>query len=399
MKTWLNDESLKLFLLSCSVFIVGGISGSALGVVWIYVEADFHVTLSALGALVTAATLGRVLTSSTSGPLINRLGIAWVMMAGLLVTAFSMIGFALANSWAIVMAVAFGSGAGAGVMATGLNAFAAVNFSARQMNWLHGSYGVGSMLGPILITTIVIDLSLDWRYAYVIFMLIRLLLSLVFWRTREQWRLGELTRSAGKGGHPAMSQTLRLPIMWLMIAAFMMATGTELVTGQFANTFLIEARAIDAKTAGVWVSLYWGSLTLSRFLSGFIIARISNNLFLRLNILSILIGAALLWANLSPLGSLIGLAMIGFSIAPFAPLMASDTPGRVGGAHTTNAMGLQFTGASLGMAVLPWLAGLLAEAQGLDIIPQFVFFIALFTFVLHEAILRRELRHPLPKMI
>ena len=398
MKTWLSDELLKLFLLSCLVFIVGGISNSALGVVWIYVEADFDVTLSALGALVTSATLGRVLTSSTSGPLINRLGIAWVMMAGLTVTAFSMIGFALATSWTFVMAVAFGSGVGAGVMATGLNAFAAVNFSARQMNWLHGSFGVGSILGPILITTIVIDLSLDWRYAYVIFMLIRLLLLLIFWRTREEWRLGEAMRSGGKSAHAAMSQTLRLPIMWLMIAAFMMATGTELVTGQFANTFLIEARAIDAKTAGAWVSLYWGSLTLSRFLSGFIIARISNNLFLRLNILSILIGAALLWANLSPLGSLIGLAMIGFSIAPFAPLMASDTPGRVGGAHTANAMGLQFTGASLGMAALPWLAGVLAEAQGLEIIPQFVFVTALFTFALHEAILRRELRHPLPKM-
>ena len=61
-----------------------------------------------------------------------------------------------------------------------------------------------------------------------------------------------------------------------------------------------------------------------------------------------------------------GLALIGFAIAPFAPLMSSETPGLVGSAHTANAMGLQFTGASLGMALLPWLGGILAETLGLE---------------------------------
>ena len=78
--------------------------------------------------------------------------------------------------------------------------------------------------------------------------------------------------------------------------------------------------------------------------------------------------------------------------------MASDTPGRVGGAHTANAMGFQFTAASIGMAFLPWLAGVLAEALGLEVIPQFIFLIALVTFFLHETILWREVRHPLAKL-
>lgn len=392
------DNSLKLFILSCAVFAVGGISNSALGVVWIYVQADFNVTLSALGALVTAATLGRILTSTSSGPLINRFGIASIMMAGLSVTAASMFGFALAQSWPAAMLVAFGSGVGSGIMATGLNVFAAVNFSARQMNWLHGSFGVGSTIGPLIITTIVIDLSLDWRWAYVVFTLIRLALLLMFWLTRRQWRIGASEGKAAESDHPKLRATLRLPIIWLMIGAFVMATGAELVTGQFANSFLIEARAIDAKAAGAWVSAYWASLTLSRFAAGFILGRISNSLFLRLNSVGLMLGAGLLWLNLDPLSNLCGLALIGFCIAPFAPLMASDTPGRVGRPHTANAIGLQFTGASIGMAFLPWLAGALAEKVGLDIIPQFIFLAALLTFLMHEAILWREIRHPLARL-
>ncbi|MCE2472679.1 MAG: MFS transporter [Anaerolineae bacterium] len=394
----LRDNSLKLFILSCSVFVVGGISNSAIGVVWIYVQADFNVTLSALGALVTAATLGRILTSSSSGPLINRFGIATIMIAGLSLTAASLIGFALASSWPAVMLVAFCSGVGSGIMATGLNTFAAVNFSARQMNCLHGSFGIGSTIGPLLITTIVIDLGLDWRWAYVVFTLIRLVMLLMFWLTRREWGIGEAKGNAAASGHANMCATLRLPLIWLMIGAFMMAVGTELVAGQFANSFLIEARSIDAKVAGAWVSAYWASLTLSRFVAGFFLGRISNSMFLRLNSIGLMLGAGLLWLNLGPLSSLCGLALIGFCIAPFAPLMTSDTPGRVGQVHTANAIGLQFTGASIGMAFLPWLAGVLAEQIGLEFIPQFVFLVALLTFFLHEMILWREIRHPLARL-
>ena len=287
------------------------------------------------------------------------------------------------------------SGLSFGVMGVGLNAFAAVHFSARRMNWLHGSFGIGSTIGPFLVTVVVIDLGFDWRWIYGFFALTRLLMFAMFYLTRHHWRIGGAGHSGEKVAHASMRQTLRLPIMWLMVGAWLMATGNELVAGQFSASFLIDARSIEPKVAAAWVSAYWASLTVSRFFTGFIITRVSNGNYLRLNNLCVMLGAALLWLNLSPATSLLGLALIGFSIAPFAPLMASDTPLRVGNAHTANAMGIQFTGASLGMALLPWLGGILAEAVGLEVIPQFVFMIALCTFALHEAVMWREFKHPL----
>jgi fucose permease len=388
------DDAFKLWLLCCLVFALGGINGGALGVVWIYIQADFGVTVSALGAMVTAATVGRTITSTFSGPIIGRFGIASVMMGGVAIGAFSMLAFALAPSWLVIMIIALVSGFGSGVMGVGLNAFAAVNFSARRMNWLHGSFGIGTTIGPFLVTTIVIDFAIDWRWIYALFAGTRVLMFLLFYLTRDQWRISEAKTNGAKSDHAGMRKTLRLPVMWLMVGAWLMATGNELVAGQFANSFLIGARAIEPKAAATWVSIYWASLTVSRFFAGFIITRISSSGFLRLNNILIMIGAGLLSLNLSPQTSLIGLAMIGFSIAPFAPLMASDTPGRVGGAHTANAMGLQFTGASLGMALLPWLGGILAETVGLEIIPQFVFVIALITFFLYEGIVWRDVHRP-----
>ena len=397
MRSKVSDDSFKLWLLSCVIFIVGGLGAGTLGVVWIYIEADFGVTLSALGAMLTAATIGRTITSSVSGPIIGRYGIAAVMMGGAGIGFVSQLGLALSPSWPMFMIAAVGHGFGSGVMGVGLNAFAAVNFSARRMNWLHGSFGIGSTFGPFLVAAIVIDRGIDWRWIYALFACTRLLMLLMFFLTRHQWRISEAKANGAGGAHYRMRQTMRLPIIWLMVGAWLMATGNELVAGQFANSFLINARGIEPKVAATWVSIYWASLTISRFFSGFIITRISNTSYLRLNNGLIMLGAGLLSLNLSPLTSLIGLAMIGFAIAPFAPLMASDTPGLVGSAHTANAMGLQFTGASLGMAVLPWMGGILAETVGLEVIQQFVFLIALITFLLYEGIVWRDFKRPAAK--
>lgn len=399
MKSRRLDETLDLWLISCIVFAVGGVGAGVLGVVWIYVQADYEVTLSALGAMLTAATVGRTITSSVSGPVIGRFGIARVMMGGAIIGVISQLGLALSPSWPLFMVAALCHGFGSGLMGVGLTAFAAVNFTSRRMNWLHGSFGIGSTIGPFLVTTIVIDHGMNWRWIYGLFAVTRLAMFVMFYLTRHKWRIGERKANGDKPKHASMRQTLRLPIIWLMVGAWMMSTGNELVAGQFANSFLIEARSIAPKVAAAWVSAYWASLTVSRFFSGVIIARVSSGIYLRINNLCVMVGAALIWVNLSQLTSLLGLVLIGFAIAPFAPLMSSDTPGRVGNSHTANAMGIQFTGASLGMALLPWLGGVLVEALGPGVIPQFVFIIALATFVLHEAVMRREFTHPLVKAL
>ena len=385
---------LKLFILSCSIFIAGGLVGSTLGVVWIYIADDFALNLSALGVLISAATVGRLVTSFASGPLVNRFGTSWLLGGGLLLSIVSMLIFALAPNWTVCLLAGLLHGFGGGVLASGLNVFAAVHFSARQMNWLHGSFGIGSTFGPLLVTALVLDLGLGWQSTYLVFAGLQTLLAAAFVLTRRDWDISSAQSGGGRSSSAGFRQTLRLPMVWLLFLAFVMATGIELVAGQFANSFLIDARAIDAKTAASWVSLYWGSLTVSRFLVGFIITRLSSGLFMRLNLSAAMLGALLLGADFSPLSSLLGLVLIGFSIAPFAPIMISDIPTHVGSAHIANAVGLVFTGASLGIGMLPWLAGVLAEMQGLEIIPQMLFVAALLTFLLHESILRREANQP-----
>lgn len=389
----MQKDPLKLFILSCLTFGVGGLVGGALGVVWIHIQGEFGLPLSALGVLVTVSTIGRLVTSFASGSLIGRFGIGWVLVAGLGLALAGMLGFAVVPVWGLMVLAGTINGMGSGLLVTGLNAFAAVHFSSSRINWLHAAFGVGATLGPIFVTIVVIDLDLDWRWTYLFFAGIYVALVALFVSTRNGWRLAPETDSPGESTAVTMSDTMRLPIVRLLGLIFLVATGIELTTGQLANNLLVESRSIDLKVAGTWVSVYYASLTISRILVGFAIKHVSSGMFMRVNMLGTILGAGLLWSNHSPLTSFLGLAIIGFTVAPFAPLMTAATPGRVGKAHTANTVGFQFTGGAFGIAFFPWLAGVLAEAVDLEIIPIFIFVIATLTFVLHEMILRRE-AHP-----
>ena len=245
MRSRLVDDTSKLWMVSCIIFAIGGLGAGTLGVVWIYIEADFDVTLSALGAMLTAATIGRTITSMISGPIIGRFGIGWVMMGGAFIGIFSQLSLALSLSWPMFMVAAVGHGFGSGVMGVGLNAFGAVHFSARRMNWLHGSYGIGSTIGPFLVTTIVIDLAIDWRWIYALFAGTRVLMFVVFYLTRDRWRIGEGDKEwRRERATPACGRLCACPSCGCWRGAWLMATGNE--TGRWSVCQqLSDWRALD----------------------------------------------------------------------------------------------------------------------------------------------------------
>lgn len=388
----MKTGSRKLLVLAYATFVTTGLPGGVLGVTWIYIQSQFELPLSALGVVMAAQTVGRLITSFASGSLIGRFGIGLFVLAGLGLTALGMLGFALSLTWGLLIFMSFIIGAGSATLSTGMNTFVAANYPSSRMNWLHASFGLGATLGPMIVTFLVIDHGFAWQWSYVALAATRIVLMIFFVVTLREWRIDSDPEQPDEVRAVPLKATLRQPMIWLLVSIFIVATGNELTTGQLTNSLLVEGRAIDPKTASVWISVFYGSLTASRFLTGFIVDHVGHARFLRINMIGTMLGAGLLWSNLSPALSFIGLMVIGFTLAPFAPVMVSDTPGRVGKAHAANAIGFQFTGAGIGMAFSPWLAGTLAEQFGLEIIPPFLLVGAVLVLLLHEFITRREIR-------
>jgi len=347
---------------------------------------DFAVPLDALGLLVTFQTAGYLLSSFLSGRVMRVLSIGSLLTVSAAAAAAALLGFALVHYWPAVLAFGVLAGLAGGAVDAGLNAYGAKHFDARVLNWLHASFGVGTTLGPLIVTA-VIGSGAVWRWSYVIVGSAQLLLALTLYLTRRGWlRVPSHEPGGDAVEHAARTRdTLRRPVVWLGMATFFAYAGVEFVTAQWTFSLLTLQRDVPVTTAGLLVSLYWASLLLGRVLFGAVAVRVRMVPTLRLCVIGSVGGALLFWLEPTRQLSYLGLMAIGFSLAPIFASLISLTPGRVGSEHANNAIGFQIASSGLGGASLTGLVGVLAAKVGLEVIGASVVVFAVLLLVLYEA--------------
>jgi fucose permease len=377
--------------LAYAAFVSLGLPDALTGVAWPSIRAEFDLSLDALGALTFTGTIGYLVSSFSSGRILRSIGVAWMLVLSCLATALSLLGYAAAPGWAVMVGLGLLGGLGGGAIDAGLNTYAAENFSPRTMNWLHASYGLGAAVGPVLMSG-VISAGQSWRAGYLIVGVAQIVLASLFTVTRKQWHAHAAEGEAEQVRGAPMISTLRLPSAWLGILLFFVYCGIEFSVGLWLYSLLTEARGMPPTEAGVWVSMYWGSLTVGRLVSGAIVARISLRLLLRLCMLGTFGGAVLLWVNLAQWLSGVGAALLGLSFAPMFPSFVSLTPARMGPAHSANTIGFQVAAAMLGGASFVALFGLIADRFGLETLGPYLFVLAVLLVVVFEALERQTRR-------
>jgi fucose permease len=375
---------LLILVLAYASFVGLGLLNSLMGVAWPSIRDTFGQPLDALGVFLIGNTSGYMIASAFSGRLLARVSAGTLLAASCGLAALAVFASGGAPSWPALVALGFVTGLCSGAIDGGLNGYAAAHFSPRAMNWLHACFGIGATLGPAIMTA-VLGGGLSWRVGFWIVGGLQLALALCFALTRQLW-IDPARRSAE--GQPvrgaALAATLRLPIAWLGIALFFAYTGAEIAAGQWLYSLLTESRRAPATLAGVWVSLYWASLTLGRILFGFVVQRASPTTLLRWCMAGAVLSALLIWLNLPLWLTFAGIALMGLSLAPQFPLLISATPDYLGADHAANGVGLQVAAASLGGAALPSLLGVLAAWYNLEVLGPFMFVTTLFMAALFE---------------
>src|SRR5262245_410856 len=154
-------------LLTFLGFVSIGLPDGLTGVAWPSMRGYFGLPIDALGGLLMSYTVGYLVSSFGSGRTLARIGVGALLALSCLATGLSLFGYASASRWWMVVAFGALSGLGAGAIDAGLNTYAAMNFSARMVNWLHAFYGVGALSGPLLMTH-TLRSELPWQWGYVI---------------------------------------------------------------------------------------------------------------------------------------------------------------------------------------------------------------------------------------
>jgi fucose permease len=235
----------------------------------------------------------------------------------------------------------------------------------------------------------VISAGQSWRVGYLIVGVAQLVLASLFALTRNQWHAHAEEEETEPVAGASMWRTLALPSAWLGMLLFFLYAGLEFSAGIWLYTLLTEARGVQPAEAGIWVAVYWGSLTFGRLVSGVIVARISVQRLLQLCMLTAILGVALLWLNFAHWLSLGGVALLGMSLAPMFPSFISLTPARMGPAHAANTIGFQVAASMLGGASLVSAFGLIAGRIGLETLGPFLLVIAVLMMLVFEMLQRQ----------
>lgn len=382
--------SLLLLLIAYYSFIVIGMPGGALNVAWAYIQDTFDLALDAVGLLLFAGSMGYLLITFASGPLIARFGLGRFLLVSTIAKIGGLLGMALSPSWALLLAANFISSIGGGAIDSGMNNYVVAHYRTSRLNWLHACFGLGSTIGPALATLFVADLGYSWRWIYLVVAGSSSALIVGLLLTSSRWQLAPAHTGEPDpaNNHQAnIRQTLVMPVLWVSMLLFALFAGIEVSAGQLTNPLFTKGRGIDPKTAGLWVSVFWGAFTAGRLTLGGLVDAAGKTRMVRLCLVGTTAGALLIAWNPAEAVSFIGLALMGFCISILFPTVLSETPRRFGAAHSANAIGLQIGSSGLGIALLPGLGAVLAERLGLEIIGPFLVATALAMLLLHEFVL------------
>jgi fucose permease len=177
-----------------------------------------------------------------------------------------------------------------------------------------------------------------------------------------------------RAGAMTFLTTLALPTTWISMALFFIYCGLESGTGLWIASALHDGRGWTMEGASLMATLYWGSLTVGRFLIGTVSQRTTPTRITRIASVGAFIGTSIIalssmlanqfaWAGLM---TAVGLLFTGLSLSPIFPMLTHDTPRCVGQDHALNLIGLQMGSGVVGYTILPIVIGTVMRVHSTD---------------------------------
>ncbi|WAC48258.1 MFS transporter [Asticcacaulis sp. SL142] len=154
------------------MFMMFAMTTDAVGVIIPQIIKEFGLTMTEAGAFHYATMAGIALAGLGLGFLADRMGRKWTIILGLAMFALNSFLFAAGNDFLFFCTLLFISGLSIGVFKTGALALigdisTSTQSHTRVMNMVEGFFGVGAILGPLIVTQLLLS-EASWKWLYVI---------------------------------------------------------------------------------------------------------------------------------------------------------------------------------------------------------------------------------------
>ncbi|HEY1674289.1 MAG TPA: MFS transporter [Streptosporangiaceae bacterium] len=390
-------------------FAVLGLPDGMLGPAWPEMRQTFGAPIAALGLILLVSTGGSVAISAFVGWLIQRIGVPALLATAGICAALGGAGFALAPGLWLILAVAVLVGVAAGMMDGGLNTAIGLAGRPRLLNLLHAAYGVGTTIGPLLITVAIVTGS--WRPAYAVLSALDLVIATLWLRQRRSDRLRAALGPATSAGPlaptrtsapeapatpstPANPSSPRTPVgptspssvagnphpsegwsrrrasaaITAGMVLFFVYTGVEVGAGQWEASYCRGHLGLSASAAAIATFFYWAAFTGARIALAVLPRQLELARIIRWGSVLGVVGAAAIWWQPNRAIALAGFIVLAGGLSGVFPALIGLTPARIGHRRAEHVIAWQVGAAAAGGSGLSAFLGLLIGLNGLQIL-------------------------------
>jgi MFS transporter, FHS family, glucose/mannose:H+ symporter len=342
-----------------AIFFLMGIVGSAYGPLLEQLSRRFDVSLAVAGGVLTTHFSGALVGVLASMRVLQRVSSRTFMLAALSCLGVGCASIALAPSWPAFLASVFVLGIGWGALDIGCNQLVAHSEGKRRtaiLNALNGTFAVGAVAGPVLVSTIGRShLALLYGGAAAVAFALWPLVSGVSGRLPFM---------------PSRSTNSSALLLGIFMVGFALYVGMEAGIGGWMPSHL-ESIGMQSLAAATVTSGFWLALALGRLLAALVPARVPEGAIV---ITGCTVAAIALLSALIPAAAPFAFIVAGLAIAPIFPTgivwLAKLTPGD---ARITSWL---FPASMVGGAIIPGGIGAVIARFGIGVAPAVLSLVA-----------------------
>ncbi len=351
-----------------------GIPDSLLGSAWPAIYTEIGADVSDVSMVSLIISLGTIVSSFSSERIVKRFKTAPVAVFSTALTVIALLGFSFSKNMLWLCLCAIPQGLGAGSIDVALNNYVAKHYSASHMNFLHCFYGVGVALSPYLMSLFLKD-NMNWRSGYRTMFYIQLVILIVLILSLPLW---EKTEAGKSDDNMQKDETVKLSVLiknssvraqWFV---FIGSCAIEAVCLVWGSTYLVNAKGASPEYGAKLVTFYFAGVTLGRFISGFIVKKLSCEKIVYIGqALTLSAIVILLLSNNSAMATA-GLFLVGFGNGPLFPNMTQLTVEYFDKSISQSIIGTQMGFGYTAFLLSPIVFGLISDIFGVNSFPLYL---------------------------
>ena len=362
-------------------FVSLGLPDSLLGAAWPTIYQEFNVPMSYAGIISVTVSLATIISSLLSDKLTKRFTPGIVTVVSIILSTISLLGFALSDSFWMLLIFAVPYGFGAGGIDACLNNYVALHYKSKHMSWLHAMWGLGTVISPYIMGYALTG-GTGWNQGYLIVAIIQFTLSIIVICSLPKWKR-KTEIEVSKSTSLSFKQILLIPGAITCFVMFFCYCALEQTAMLWASSYLVKNNHLQEEIAAMLASMFCIGITLGRIINGFLTYKMTDKKLIKLGMFILIVAVGLLFIP-STVTTIIGFILIGLGCAPIYPSIIHSTPEMFGGENSQAMIGVQMACAYSGVLLMPPLFGVIADNISISLLPGYLLIILIIMIVMNE---------------